>query len=200
LWFCGESGFPALLATVWLLEREKRPELARRLLTDYATHLSIHQQPDSLTALADPYVDPDDVLKRIVESRTAPDSKRHNPVQSYTLLPLVCLMVRRGMRHELEQLWPELSRIRMTYFGPDKSWGYLEWHCDEGLERDQFFPQPQSWNQLVELAATPTAERLPGVLRSDPQFALMFLLTVPHRLLWSLIGSLDEMLTKCVGL
>jgi hypothetical protein len=100
------------------------------------------------------------------------------------------------MQRELKQLWPELSRVRMTYFGPDKPWGYLEWHCDEGLERDQFFPQPQSWKDLVDLAATPAVERLPESLRTDSQFALMFLITVPHRVAWSLIGNIDKLLSS----
>jgi hypothetical protein len=191
-WFWGESAFPALLAMVLFLERENKVQSARQLLVGFAGQLATDQQPDSLTPMPDPYASADEVIKKAMEVRQGNQQKRRNPIQSYTLIPLTLLMVRRNMRTELDQLWPQLSRVRMTYFAPDKPWGYLEWHCDEGLERDQSFSQPQSWKDLAELAATPKVELLPEVLRTDWQFALMFLLTVPHRIAWSLIGNIDQ--------
>jgi hypothetical protein len=195
LWFWGESAFPTLLAVVWLLEREGRLKLARELLLGFAAELAANQHPDTLNPMTDPYVSADDALKKAIEARTDPQKKRRNPVQSYTLLPLTLLMVRRNMRKELEELWPQLSLVTATFFGPDKSWGYLEWHCNEGHERDQTFAQPQSWKQLVELATTPAIERLPMTLRNDWQFGLMFLLAVPHRINWSIIGNVDQRVT-----
>lgn len=196
LWFWGESAFSGLLAIVWLLEQENRMELARSLLLGFAAKLAADQQPDSVAPLSNPYVSADEVLKKTIEARfSVQQKKRRNPVQSFSLLPLTLLLVRRNMRKELEQLWQQLSQVTMTFFGPDKPWGYLEWHCDEGAERDQTFGQPQSWKQLVELAAKPAIERLPKTLRSDFQFGLMFLLAYPHRINWSLIGNIDQILS-----
>ncbi len=196
LWFWGESAFTTLLSIVWLLERERRPKSAQDLLLGFVAKLATDQHPDAVIPMANPYVTADDVLKNTVETRHALRQKRRNPVQSYTLLPLTLLMVRRDMRKELDQLWPQLSRVVTTLFGPEKSWGYLEWHCDEGIERDQLFSQPQSWKQLVEFAAAPAVERLPEVLRADWQFGLMFLLAVPHRIAWSLIGNIDGVVSR----
>lgn len=196
LWFWGESAFSSLLSIVWLLECEGRMETARSLLLGFAAKLATDQQPDSVTPLSNPYVSADEVLKKTIETRSSfQQKKRRNPVQSFTLLPLTLLMIRRDMRNELERLWPQLSQVTMTSFGPDKPWGYLEWHCDEGAERDQMFAQPQSWKQLVEFAAKPAIERLPESLRSDFQFELMFFVAYPHRINWSLIGNIDQFLS-----
>jgi hypothetical protein len=192
LWFWGESAFSTLLAIVWLLERKKRSSLARALLLGFAEQLATHQQLDSVASVSGPYIGGDEVLKKWMEVNPSAPKKRRNPVQSYSLLPLTFLMIRRNMRKELEDLWPQLSRVPMTHFAPDKSWGYLEWHCDEGVERDQFFEQPQSWKQLAEMASSPKVERLPAVLRNDKQFGLMFFLAVPHRIAWSIIGGIDQ--------
>jgi hypothetical protein len=192
LWFWGEGAFSGLLVIVWLLEQEKKTELARNLLLGFAIQLAANQQKDSITPLSNPYVNADEVLKKTIEARSSfQQKKRRNPVQSFTVLPLTFLMVRRNMRNELEQLWPHLSHVTLTHFDPDKPWGYLEWHCDEGAETDQMFAQPQSWKELVEFAAQPAIERLPEALRSDFQFSPMFLLAYPHRINWSIIGNID---------
>jgi hypothetical protein len=191
-WFWGESALPNLLAMIWLLETDGKLELARDLLVGFAATLAADQQEDSASPMADPYVGPDDALKKALESRLKTCERRRTQLQSYALLPVVLLLVRRGLRNSLEPIWKDLSRVRMTFFGPDHPWGYLEWHCDEGAERDQVFAQPQGWKELVELADSPKVERLPEVLRTDWRFALMFLLAVPHRLAWSLIATIDR--------
>lgn len=197
LWFWGEGAFSGLLAIVWFLEQEKRTELARSFLLGFAMELAADQQRDSVTPLSNPYVRADEVLKKAMEARASfQKEKRRNPVQSFTLLPLTLLLVHRNMRTELEPLWSQLSQVTMTHFGPDKPWGYLEWHCNEGVERDQMFAQPQSWKQLVDYAAKPAIERLPEALRSDFQFSLMFLLVYPHRINWSIIGNIDQFLSS----
>lgn len=197
LWFWGESSFSDLLVIVWLLEQEKRTELAKTLLLGYARELGANQTRDSLTPLSNPYVGADEVLKKAIETRSSTEQKkRRNSVQSFTLLQLVLLMVRRNMRKEIDELWLQLSQVTMTHFAPDKPWGYLEWHCVDGAERDQMFAQPQSWKELVEFAAQPPIERLPEELRSDFEFSPMFLLAYPHRINWSIIGNIDGFLSK----
>jgi hypothetical protein len=74
----------------------------------------------------------------------------------------------------------------------DSRAGYLEWECERGIERDFVFMQPKSYRELCDLAANPPIQKLPALLREDNRFRLMFLLAFPHRLPWSIIGSLDH--------
>jgi len=197
LWFWGEGALPTLLAIVWLLESEGKRAMADNLLVGFAREIGINQQNDSTCPLPGPYVDADEALKAGVERMSKlgnSEERRRTSVQSYALLPLVLIMVRRGLRKELEECWSELSRVQISCFAPQHSWGYLEWCCDEGTEHDQHFAQPQSWHQLLQLAETPAVNRLPAILRSDGEFGLMFLLAVPHRLAWSIIGTVDQRL------
>ncbi len=196
LWFWGESAVPTLLSIVWLLEKKGKPETGRKLLLDFTDCLVTSQQPDSTEPLPDPYISGDGALKLALEDRIAQKEKRPMSVQSHALLPLVLLMVNRKLRKELEAIWSRLSRVRITFFAPAHPWGYLEWRCAEGTERDAMFNQPQSWADLVKSAKSPKVDLLPEALRTDMQFALMFLLAAPHRLAWSVIGSLDQQLSK----
>ena len=121
---------------------------------------------------------------------------RRTAIQSYSLFPLVLLLVRRDHRELLSKVWKQLSRITITVFEYESAAGYLEWTCEKGIERDFIFMQPQSYRELDDLASKPPTHKLPAVLRKDLRFRLMFLLAFPHRLAWSIVGSLDHEFLK----
>ena len=68
----------------------------------------------------------------------------------------------------------------------------LLWHFEEGKEYSDWFNQPQSWAELLELTNRNDEDRLPQVLKTDGEFALMFLLVFPHRAFPSLVKHLDQ--------
>jgi hypothetical protein len=194
--FWGESAFPFICSMAWLLEQREEIEMSERLLVDWLSAIIKKQQRESEDPLSDPYVSAQDVLKEMAEGVSEAGLARRKTVQSYCLLPLVLLLVRRDYRELLSDVWKQLSRITISVFEPGSPEGYLEWRCEKGIERDFIFMQPQSYRELDDLAAKPPIHKLPSALREDLRFRLMFFLGFPHRLAWSIVGSLDHEFLK----
>jgi hypothetical protein len=194
--FWGESAFPFICSMVWLLEQRGEVEQSELLLAGWLMAIVKRQQPQSEDAFPDLYTSPEDVLVKLAETVLEDGPKRPKSVHSYCLVPLVLMLVRRDAKEFLAKEWKPLSKIMLSVFEHDAPSGYLEWRCEKGIERDFLLMQPQSYRELDELAAKPAIEKLPFVLREDLHFKLMFLLAFPHRLAWSIIGSLDHEFLK----
>jgi hypothetical protein len=194
--FWGESAFPFICSMAWLLEQREEVEQSERLLVDWLMAIINKQQPESEDPLPDPYVSAEDVLKQMAEKVSDDGPSRRKAIQSYSLFPLVLLLVRRDHRELLSEVWKRLSRITMSVFEYESPAGYLEWTCEKGIERDFIFMQPQSYRELDDLASKPPTHKLPSALREDLRFRLMFFLAFPHRLAWSIVGSLDHEFLK----
>jgi len=190
--FWSEGSFAFICSLVWILERHNCIQEAKKLLFTWLSVVISRQHDRSKDPLPDAYASPEDVLKDIVEMMLNPEPRRVKSAQSSCLYSLLMLLVRRGYRKELEETWRQISHVTVTVFQPEEAAGYLEWNCQRGTERDFTFLQPQSWGELVKMADSPPIEKLPHSLRSDNCFRLMFLLSFPHRLAWSIIGSLDN--------
>ncbi len=188
----GESWFPYLCAMVWLLDREHQHEDAKLLLNYWKNLLVDRQQRDSDDPFDDVYVTPDEILVELVDTTNETRQKTPRSVSSYTILPLVLMLVNRKCREELTASWPDISNIAITTFRPGDSAGYLDWNCTSGAEHDQQFMQPQAWSELESMAASPSIYLLPRSLSENPSFRLAFLMAFPHRVQWSIIGSLDR--------
>lgn len=180
----------------WLLERHGELECSQQLLANWLLAVITKQQRESDDPLADPFLSAEDALKQMIESQIENSPKRRKAVQSYCLFPLVLLFVRRDCFDLLSNVWQRLSRVAMTSFEYEAPADYLEWRCEKGIERDFIFMQPQSWGELKNLAVTPPIQKLPNLLRSDLHFRLMFWLAFPHRMAWSIVGSLDHELLR----
>jgi hypothetical protein len=189
--FWGESAFPFICSMAWLLEQREEVEQSQRLLINWLLAIIEKQQRESEEPLPDPYVSAEDVLKQMAENASKDGPSQRKAIQSYSLFPLVLLLVRRNYRDLLSKVWRKLSCITMSIFEYDSPAGYLEWTCEKGIERDFIFMQPQSYRELEHLASKPPTHKLPSALREDLRFRLMFLLAFPHRLAWSIVGSLD---------
>jgi hypothetical protein len=194
--FWGESAFPFICSMAWLLEQREEVEQSKRLLVNWLLAIVEKQQRESEDPLPNPYVSAEDVLKQMAEKVSNEGPSRRKAIQSYSLFPLVLLLVRRSHRELLSEVWKTLSRITIAVFEYDSPAGYLEWTCEKGIERDFIFMQPQSYRELEDLASKPPIHKLPSALREDLQFRLMFLLAFPHRLAWSIVGSLDHEFLK----
>ena len=194
--FWGESAFPFICSMAWLLEQRGEVEASEVLFMNWLGAVTQNQQRESENLLPDPYESPEDVLKQMAERVMEGDPVRRKANHSYCLFPLVLILVRRDQLDLLSSAWRRLSRITITVFEYDSPAGYLEWSCQKGIERDFVFQAPQSYRELDELAAKPPVQKLPAVLRNDRRFRLMFLLAFPHRLAWSIVGSLDHEFLK----
>lgn len=189
----GESWFPYLCSMVWLLEREKDATTAKDLLNNWKLHLIARQQSDSDDPFDDVYVTPDTVLVDLVDTSMDDEQKPRRAVSSYTILPLVLMLVNRGYRELLDPVWSAISNVSITVFRPKEPADYLDWNCKSGEEHDQQFTQPQAWSELEEIAASPSIHRLPKALVEDATFRLAFLMSFNHRIHWSIVGSIDRL-------
>lgn len=190
--YWGEGAFSQFMTMIWLMDASGSKEPGTAVIQSLLGIVINSNSRDAQESLDDPYVTSDQHLVRLIaqlESKNDPPRKKS--IQSYTLLPLVVLAVRRGLRSELEAEWRKITRVRMTWFKPDKPVDLLLWHCDSGREQDAEFEQPQSWAELHQFALRDDQERLPSILRDDTAFAVMFMLAFPHRIALSLIKWLD---------
>jgi hypothetical protein len=191
--YWGEGAFSQFMMVIWLLEGSGFAKPAGFLVQILLNTVVISNSPNGPDPLDDPYVTSDECLVRMIKAlESKQESPRRKAVHSYSLLPIVVLAVRRGLRSELETAWKKISEVQVTWFRPDKPADLLLWHCDSGSEQDGGFDQPQSWAELREFAFRDDRERLPSVLRDDSAFALMFMLAFPHRISVSLTKLLDE--------
>ncbi len=194
--FWGESAFPFVCSIAWLLEQNGEIRESEQFLETWLLTVVDRQQPSGDDALADPYSSAEDVLKQMAESALSEEPRRPKASVSYSLSPAILLLVRRNASSLLKSVWKRLSKVTLSVFQPASPLGYLEWLCDKGIELDYTLPQPQSYRELEEMAASPPVEKLPLVLREDLSFKLMFMLAFPHRMAWSIIGSLDHEFLK----
>src|SRR5205085_825019 len=109
LW--GESAFPFICSMAWLFEQGGDVEQSERILVEWLAAILKKQQPLSDDPLPDPYVSAEDVLRSMAEDSFESRPTRRKAVQSYSLLPTVLLMVRRGYRDLLAREWKRLSRV-----------------------------------------------------------------------------------------
>jgi hypothetical protein len=79
----------------------------------------------------------------------------------------------------------------MLSFQPEPTVDGLMWECPHGHEAVRIPEMTQSWKSLKDEASGDRTETLPKVIGSDRDFALMFLLTDPHRLSPALALRLD---------
>ncbi|MDD2763393.1 MAG: hypothetical protein PHE83_05400 [Opitutaceae bacterium] len=190
--FWGEGALSQYVMVVWALERAGRGAAAQSLLSEALRLASTKNHPESKDPLPDPYQSPDACLMAMLAETN--DAKRSSAIESYTLYPLVLLCVRRQMRIELAANWPQITRVRLTWFRTEEPADVLRWTCERGREYTTQFESPQNWKDLAAIAARQDRDRLPSVLWDNRAFALMYLLTYQHRMLASLYKRLDDVL------
>jgi hypothetical protein len=188
--FWGEGALSQYAMLIWALDRASDKATSRPLLADALKLVVARNQPESEDPLADPYQTPDDCLMKQLSE--VDESRRKEAVESYALYPLVLLGARRQMRQEIESIWHQLCRVRLTWFRGETPADALQWHCERGREITTQFEHPQSWRALEEIARRQDRDRLPPVLWEDMAFSLMFLLTFQHRMLASLFKHIDD--------
>lgn len=187
----GESAIPHLLALQWYCEKQALKADALEELESVISELCDRNHPRSKDIhFAPPSKSADDVMTDLFASDPIPVANRRAP-GTWSLQALMEFMARRNRRTFLQTMWPAISKLDILSFEPRPVIEGLTWECPEGHESVRKPNIEQSWKALVVDAVKDRSETLPDVLRSDKAFALMFLLTYPHRLSASLVRSLE---------
>ncbi len=139
LGFWGESCLPFVCALSWLAEREGEVGQAKRLWEGWLQAIVSQQQRQSPNPLPDAYTSAEDALLKIADSLSDNEPKRRVATSSYSLLPLVLLLVNRNYKSELETNWKAISQVTLTVFKPDDKAGYLEWRCAKRIGDGSIF-------------------------------------------------------------
>lgn len=186
----GESAFPYLLALVHLFERGGKPDVAQRLLLEYASIVtSSHGEGSSFPPLPDLYHDIEQSLRLALRfDSTMPDAESFRGT-SMTLLPLIHMLTRRNARGLVNAMWTHVADVAMWQFVPQDELGYLEFSSDHGANETRFMACPQSWAVLRQEAMDAARDGDPFAFA--PSALRWALLVMPHRLNSRTAGALD---------
>ena len=195
LFLWGESAAPFFAALVWVLDQLRGDHFSDRILFSALSAL-VHQNSNhSLPKTPSPYDSADDAnskwLKRLFEKETALDLQA---TASYSLEALVTLVARRLWRNTLAALWSPITKIDMVRLTPDHPRDILLWNWGNlrGANQSRKFGAPQSWAELLVESRRDESDSLPDVIKSNFDFALLFMLCFPHRLSRNLVKHFEE--------
>lgn len=187
----GEGAVSALTVVLWHMELgEKQPSALSYIhstIDALCERNHLHSEDERLEP---PHIQVDEILERLLSHEQKPDTNRRGRA-SWTLESLLYLLTRRSQRDFLSSRWAGISKLEMISFLPDDAEDMLIWQCDKGHELQRHPERTQSWTKLVEEAESSRAGQLPSCITEDLEFALMFLLTYPHRFCPALVQLLD---------
>lgn len=186
LW--GEAATPQFLAVIWWLDTMQLEHLADRILFEMVKGIvGVHRKG---AGLSDPYHHLGEVVmmrQGIIETVRPENFKG----RSYVLESLIELLVRRGWRGALAEIWKPITAIHYALFEPDSSSQYCLWHCEDGKMYITIPKSPQSWHELQEKASTCNLTKIPEFLQNNPEILMLFLIVYPHRIQTDVVKYLD---------
>ncbi len=207
LW--GEAAVPQYLAVYWhyklINASSKKADDLLRLVT---RSMCEAKKPGGKQVLPDVYVEAKDWLPYLVDQQLEEILPEHTfrlakePLDtnyqgySHTLEGLVHLLVQQNWKQEVKLLWPTITRIGLNTFEFDESWHFYRWRNGEGREKTVMPEHTKHWDDLRLEANDVSGDRLPGLIRERPVFALLFSCVYPHRsnaslLRWLNVGLKD---------
>jgi hypothetical protein len=144
--------------------------------------------------LDEPTVSADGVLTNLfqIAQNKKPIPKGRKAAASWTIEALIHLAARRGFRKELADLWSPITHVDMASFRMSNVRDLFLWEGASGEHATRLADKPQSWAKLQGNAAPSDQSQLPTTLQHDPDFALLFALTYPHRNNTALVKALDD--------
>ena len=188
----GECDVPFLLAIQWYVEKRAIQATAidylQAVISEICQRNHTYAEDDCFPP---PLVSANEILADLFTAAAAKERNRRCP-GTWSLETLVDFLARRNHRIFLTEMWRNISRLDMMSFQPQPAVDGLLWDCPEGHEAMRKPGIEQGWAKLVARSVEDKSATLPAVLRSDRDFALMFLLAHPHRLSPALVGSLEQ--------
>jgi hypothetical protein len=178
----GEYCLPQHLICNWFRRTYCADRSTDDKLGEMMQFIATHNQPDSPFPLPSPYYAPDDILPYLFKLKPEP-LKDSFAGSSFYLEGIMQLFVRANYKVQLQNIFPDVTRISLREFQPDEPWQFFRYmNHVSGTACDKFLSPPHSWNALRIAAEESAGEGIPEKLRSDnPLHFLAMLLVMPHR-------------------
>lgn len=189
LW--GEGAVPFLLAVYFFLRKTDATKKPDEFLASLLRQVVSQNQYQSVAALAQPFVSPEEVLSRQydVSDETMPLGANGS---SYTAEALLHFLVRRNWKQTAALIWPDFSKLASRGFVPGAAWELLRWrNLERGAVSTHVHAPEKQWQTLRTEAMTP-AQRIPQSLQKQGCFILLFAMVFPHRLNTSVGLQIDK--------
>jgi hypothetical protein len=190
LFFWGESSFPYFFNLVKYMEAINELQLANDLLLVITSEIVTQNAPRNNIGYANPYYNVNDVLSAILGLNVSNVELKHFPGSSFTLEPLILMVVRRNARQFLESIWRKITHIHFCRFIPDNFEDIFSWRTEKGLNYSVLPNETQSWKELKELVNS--------IVNKQNQYDIdykdylrYFLIVCPHRINNEVIIILD---------
>lgn len=190
----GESAIPFLLMTAWAVDQLGGEYPGERVLFSIISAIATQNSNYGSVKMPHPYDSADEAnlkhLSRMLKGHTAMEKQA---TASYALEPIVLLFARRLWRNTLAGIWSHITKVDIVRLVPDTPSDLLmwRWRNSRGTNQSRKFSAPQSWRALLAEARRNEDKTLPAVLKTDIDFALLFMLCFPHRLTTGFAKHLD---------
>jgi hypothetical protein len=193
LWYWGESATPFFVEMSMLLSMINDP-LSDKILIDLLANIVVENQLKESKGLPDPYYTVEQVISEEYNHlyNLGDESEPYSfHGSSYHMSAIVNLVAKRNKRASITPLWKDLTKILKCEFTPQPLWKLLTWHCEEGIQNERFYDQPQSWASLITEATSVDNSNFPKRLTNNP-FAHYYFMCYPHRLSSTTIKLIDK--------
>lgn len=210
LW--SEAAIPQFLAIYYLMRLHDFSSRTDALIRQLVDIVCSRNRPRSMDPLAFPQYRAEDVLPYVIDSEIStflPPQYRLTAKprifslagNSFSLEPLLSILVRRNYRQTIRLLWSRISRISFNSFCCSEPWQYYILKNSTGATVTRQPQHTQSWSVLRETYRNTDGAELPSIVKSMPMFLLLLLMVFPHRLSTDAVKWLDQELTAhCFGI
>src|SRR3990167_8021606 len=196
LYLWGEASIPQILAYYWYLRKIDSTKLPDSIIGDLISRICTLNHPRKGVGLANPYYEFTDILSYNYNLAEQPleDTFRGN---SYMLEGLVHLLVRRNWKQKMKLLWPDVTRLSISTYLPDKKWHFYRWKNErKGILKTQLPKHRQHWDDLKALAYESKGSCIPRTIKNYPVLAILLIIVYPHRMNSEVIRWLDTELER----
>ncbi len=189
LW--GEAAVPCFIMTALGLERRGHHALSERTIVQLVgTICAVNGKKAPAPGLTNPYWSIERSLRLYLG--LDPQNREEFLGTSYTLLSLVHMLARRGLKHTLKLLWADLTTVDCATLIFRDSFEWLAWKARTAVLDTRAPNQPEHWNALIEAATSQASANLPENLTAYGSFAAFFLLVYPQRCHPALVKTIDD--------
>jgi hypothetical protein len=191
----GESAVPFIVAATFAVDKIGGDYPPDKMLFSTVATIAAQNSRHSSPKLPSPYDSADEAnsrsLLRLLKGNKAMQAQS---TASYMLEPMVLLFARRLWRNALAGIWSPITKIDIVRLVPDTPIDLLLWNWgnQRGSNQSRKFSAPQSWAALLAESRRNEDASLPSIIKSELDFALLFLLCFPHRLTTGLVKHLDD--------
>jgi len=193
LWYWGESATPFFVEMSLLLRLFNDP-LSEKIPIDLLVSIVVENKLKDGKGFPDPYHTTEQIIgeayNRLYNLGDEADPYSFHGC-SYHMGAIVNLIAKGKKRTPLIPIWKDLTKILKCEFKPQNLWEMFTWHCEEGVQHETFYEQPQSWAKLVTEATTFDKSIFPKRLVNNP-FSHYYVTCYPHRLSANTVKLIDK--------